>query len=156
MRHLALPNVRGDKAKAVARMEQYTRDAAAQGAQIILCPEACLDGYSLHDGSYTREQALAFAEDAETGPSIRKLRALTSELQVHLCIGFPEREAGKLYNTAQLIGPAGQIVGKYRKTHVHCYMFTYNSARCVLKAMFPLITGRAPARWLAATQPHTA
>ena len=114
---LALPNVRHDKPKALARVEQYTRVAAAQGAQIVITPETCLDGYSLHDGSFSAAEALEFAEDAETGPSILRLRALAAELCIHLCIGFAEKQDGKLYNTALLIGPDGQTCGKYRKTH---------------------------------------
>ena len=33
---------------------------------------------------------------------------------------------------------------------------TSGGSACVLKAMFPLITCNKAARWLAATQPHTA
>ena len=39
---LVLPNVRGNKEKALQRVIEYTRRAAARGAEIIVAPETCL------------------------------------------------------------------------------------------------------------------
>jgi predicted amidohydrolase len=114
---LVLPNVRWDKTKAADRIEAYTRRAAALGAKIIVTPETCLDGYVCHQPGLTKEQFATLAESAEGGPAITRLRALCRELGVYLCVGFSEIDEGKLYNTALLIGPEGETVGKYRKTH---------------------------------------
>jgi hypothetical protein len=69
---LVLPNIRTaegapDKPRALAMIIEYTRKAAAQGAQLIITPETCLDGYAAHRLDHAA--ALAFAEDAECGLS---------------------------------------------------------------------------------------
>ena len=112
---LVLPNVRGNKEKALARVQLYMRRAAARGAEIMVAPETCLDGYCSYGVS--REELLSMAESSEDGPSITRLRTLCRELSVYLCIGFSEVSDGELYNTALLIGRQGETVGRYRKTH---------------------------------------
>ena len=113
---LVLPNVRGNKPEALRRIETYVRRAAALGAKIVVTPETCLDGYVCHQGGLTREKFSALA-DNEEGAAIGRLRTLARELDLYLCLGFSESEGDRLYNTALLIGPDGQTVGKYRKTH---------------------------------------
>lgn len=113
---LVLPNIRGNKDQALARIESYVRRAAAQGAKIVVTPETCIDGYICHQPGLTRERMCALAE-AETGPGIGRLRKLARELDLYLCVGFSELAGEHLYNTALLLGPDGKTVGKYRKTH---------------------------------------
>ena len=113
---LVLPNIRGNKAQALARIEAYVRRAADQGAKIVVTPETCIDGYICHQPGLTRERMCALAEP-EMGPGIGRLRRLARELDLYLCIGFSELAGERLYNTALLIGPDGKTVGKYRKTH---------------------------------------
>jgi predicted amidohydrolase len=113
---LVLPNVRGDREKAVERVEAYTRRAAALGAKIVVTPETCLDGYCCHEKGLTRDTFSQLAE-SENGPSITRLAKLARELDIYLCVGFTEADLGELYNTAILLGPDGRPVGKYRKTH---------------------------------------
>lgn len=50
---------------------------------------------------------------------VREFLELAKEFDVHLVFGFIERKDGRLYNTAILAGPQGDIVGIYRKTHLH-------------------------------------
>lgn len=113
---LVLPNVRGDKEKALQRIERHARRAADLGAKFVVTPETCLDGYVCHQPGLTKEKFTPLAETCE-GPSISRLRRLADELDLYLCVGFSELEGGDLFNTALLLGPDGQIVGKYRKTH---------------------------------------
>jgi len=113
---LVLPNVRGDRERALERIEFYVRRAAALGAKIVVTPETCVDGYVCHQPGLTREKMCALAE-SEDGPSLGRLRHLAEELEIYLCVGFSELDDEKLYNTALLIGPDGKTVGKYRKTH---------------------------------------
>jgi predicted amidohydrolase len=113
---LVLPNVRGDREKALGRVEAHARRAAALGAKIVVAPEACLDGYCCHESGLTKEAFSRLAEP-EDGQSIVRLSRLARELDLYLCIGFTEIDRGELYNTAVLLGPDGRTVGKYRKTH---------------------------------------
>jgi predicted amidohydrolase len=113
---LVLPNIRGDRHKALRRVEAYARRAAALCAKIVVAPEACLDGYCCHQRGLTRE-AFARLAEPEDGRSIARLGRLARELEVYLCLGFTEIDRGVLYNTAILLGPDGRVAGKYRKTH---------------------------------------
>jgi predicted amidohydrolase len=113
---LVLPNVRGDREKALRRVETHARRAAALGAKIVVAPEACLDGYCCHESGLTKEAFSRLAE-SEDGRSIVQLSKLAHELDLYLCVGFTEIDKGELYNTAILLGPDGRTAGKYRKTH---------------------------------------
>ena len=113
---LVLPNVRWNKEQALQRIEDYVRRAAELGARIVVTPETCLDGYVCHQHGLTRERMCELAEH-ENGASMDRLRDVARELGLYLCVGFSELEDDVLYNTAILLGPEGQTVGKYRKTH---------------------------------------
>lgn len=60
---------------------------------------------------------LTYAEVAEPvpGPSTKYFGRLTKEHNLYLVAGLLEREGSVVYNTAVLIGPDGQLGGKYRK-----------------------------------------
>jgi predicted amidohydrolase len=113
---LVLPNVRGDREKALQRVEAHARRAAALGAKIVVAPEACLDGYCCHESGLTKEAFSRLAEP-EDGRSLVRLGKLARELDLYLCVGFTEIDKGELYNAAILLGPDGRTAGKYRKTH---------------------------------------
>ena len=51
--------------------------------------------------------------------NIEKAVALADELNIYFVFGFLEREDKNLYNTAILIDPDGDIIGRYRKTHFY-------------------------------------
>src|SRR5260221_9106183 len=79
--------VTGEKAANYQRFETLARDAAAQGANLIVTPEGYLDGYAgggpkIAPGM-TREKLSALAE-AIDGPIVSKVAALARELKVHL------------------------------------------------------------------------
>ena len=54
------------------------------------------------------------------GPVTEPLQEAAGRLGVHLVAGTYERgaERGTVHNTAVLIGPSGDVLGSYRKTHV--------------------------------------
>lgn len=96
-------------------------DAKAQGAQLLVLPEACLGGYlpSLGGGNETEEEkerrrnALppAFTLDA---PEFTRLRGLAGDLV--LTLGFCEADGDDRYNAAVTLTGDG-ILGAYRKVH---------------------------------------
>ena len=54
--------------------------------------------------------------EPETGPSIAAMRAKAAEHRIHLIATLYEEEsAGLYYDTAFVIDPEGDIIGKYRK-----------------------------------------
>jgi predicted amidohydrolase len=90
--------------------------ASAKGADLVVLPELWNVGYFAFD-SY---RELAEPMDGHTVSAGREW-ARTLGCYVHLG-SFVERGAdGRLYNTAVLIDPAGEIAHTYRKIHVFGY-----------------------------------
>ena len=90
------------------------RDAAAQGATIVILPELIASGY-VPD----REALLPVAESASgTGTCLEAWRTTAAEEGLTVIAGFPEQDGGRLFNSAVVIDPAGSIVSVYRKLHL--------------------------------------
>ena len=93
-----------------ATARRWAGDAAAAGADYIVLPEMFATGFSM-DPCVTAE--------ATDGPTSRFLRDLARELQVTVSAGFVRRTAtGKGVNTALTVGPDGQVLARYAKTHL--------------------------------------
>ncbi|HEY32127.1 MAG TPA: carbon-nitrogen hydrolase family protein [Dehalococcoidia bacterium] len=88
------------------------REAAGEGAELIVFPECALTGYMFN----SRKEALPYAETAP-GPSTERLTELCHELGLHVVVGMLEVDGDRCFNAAVLVGPQG-LVGKYRKTHL--------------------------------------
>ena len=60
---------------------------------------------------------LTHAESAEPipGPSTEYFGRLADEHDLYVVIGLTERDGSVIYNTSVLMGPDGELVGKYRK-----------------------------------------
>jgi 5-aminopentanamidase len=100
------------KEKNLEKIFLKIREAAANGAQLIVLPECALTGY-LYE---SREEALPYAETIP-GPATKKVAGLCKELGVHVIFGLIEQDGKKVYNAAAFLGPEG-LIGKYRKTHL--------------------------------------
>jgi predicted amidohydrolase len=121
-----------DKSYNVEQAEDLIQQAATQGAKIVLTPEASVQGYprvDLHPGEsiddarlvLERKRILAAAEPIP-GPTTRHFAALAQKLGIWIVFGMDENRGGKLFNTAVLMNPQGQIVGKYSKVHLQNWM----------------------------------
>ncbi|MFJ8933567.1 nitrilase family protein [Streptomyces sp. NPDC102364] len=104
--------VENKEANVAATMRQI-RQAAAEGARLVVLPELASTGYSFD----TREEAYAHAEPVPDGPTCTRWAELASELDTYIVAGIAESDGVRLYDTAVLIGPEG-FIGKYRKTHL--------------------------------------
>ena len=101
-------NAEANRRKIVDRIEP----AADRGAALVIFPECAITGYCFD----SLDEAKPFAE-ALDGPSAEAIAAACSRTQTYVVAGFIEREGGKFYNAAMLIGPDG-VVGSYRKVHL--------------------------------------
>lgn len=121
-----------DKDYNMAQAEDLIRQAAAEGAKIVLTPEAAVQGYArvaLQPGESDddprliagRKRILAAAE-AIPGPATRRFSALARELGIWIVFGMDENRGGKLFNTAVLMSPEGKIAGTYSKVHLQNWM----------------------------------
>jgi deaminated glutathione amidase len=106
-------NSTGDVSRNLEVAERLVRDAAADGAELVVLPEKW---NLLGDAEVLRERA-----EPLDGPAISAVRAWARELGVHVVAGsIAERVegAGKLFNTSVLIGPDGELQARYRKIHM--------------------------------------
>jgi len=99
----------------VALVERLVREAAAQGAQVILPSE-------LFEGIYfCREEKDAFfdwAKPLEGHPTIARFQALAKELGVVIPVSFFERDGHAFYNSLAMVDADGTLLGLYRKSHI--------------------------------------
>ena len=112
------PRVRWDKEKAYREAEALIRRAAERGAQIACLPEGALEGYIVQEEGLTAERYRSIGESVEDGEYVRRFRELARSLGIYLVPGFAERAGRKMHNACLLIGPDGDIIGHYRKTHL--------------------------------------
>ena len=104
----------GDKESMIDKHEEYAREAAAQGAQVICFQELFYGPY------FCQVQDSQFYEYAEAvpGPTTERFQALAKELRLVIVLPVYEREEPFLYNTAAVIDADGSYLGKYRKQHI--------------------------------------
>ena len=95
--------------------EALVREAAANGAQIILLPELWERPYFCQQRRYDFYQ---YALPTEENPAVRMGKRLAKELNIVLPISFFERDVNELYNSIACIDADGEILGVYRKTHI--------------------------------------
>ena len=106
----------GDGASMVDLHEQYAREAAAQGAQVIGFQEVFNAPYFCQ---VQEEQHYRWAEAVPEGPTVSRMRSLARELGMVMVVPVYEVEQpGFYYNTAAVIDADGSYLGKYRKHHI--------------------------------------
>ncbi|MCS6987510.1 MAG: N-carbamoylputrescine amidase [Sphingomonadaceae bacterium] len=99
----------------IAAVRRLVRQAAAQGARIVLPPE-------LFEGHYfcrTQDEAhFARAAPCAEHPAVQAMQALAAELRLVIPTSFFERDGPHYYNSLAMVGPDGQVMGIYRKSHI--------------------------------------
>ena len=112
---LQLPLGQEDEAANIAAVCALVEEAAAKGAKLILPPE-------LFSGPYfcrVEDEALfALAKPTSQHPSVVAMQDLAGRLKVTIPTSFFERDGHHYYNTLAMIGPDGNIMGTYRKSHI--------------------------------------
>ena len=100
------------------RMEAYVREAARRRANLVIAPEAVLDGYvcgAVPDA--TEEEMVGVAQSVPDGPYLQRGAALSRELSIYLIFGFLERDGEELFNSCTMFDPHGEIIAKFSKVH---------------------------------------
>lgn len=105
-----IQSVLGDVPANCTLIAEYAARARAAGCDLVLFPEMTDTGY---EASVIRESA-----STRTGlPFVTASKAAAHE-RLFIACGLSEREGDKIYNTLAVFGPEGELVGKYRKTHL--------------------------------------
>ena len=82
-------------------------------ADLIVLPELALSGYYFKD----KNESLKYAEKPDNSAHLDALVNLANKNNMHLVVGFAEKQGEQCYNSAALIGPDG-IEHIYRKIHL--------------------------------------
>ena len=115
-----------DTPKSIEKLGELSANAAKQGAELVVFPEAFIGGYPKgHDFGVSlgirspdgREEFRRLFESAieVPGPSTELIGSVAKAHAIHLVVGVVERDGGTLYCTALIFGPGGQMLGKHRK-----------------------------------------
>lgn len=97
------------------KAERLIREAADQGAQIILIQELFETPYFCIEIS---ESFHALATTLETNVAFKLFTELAKELEVVLPFSWFEKAGNVRYNTVAMIDADGSFMGTYRKTHI--------------------------------------
>jgi deaminated glutathione amidase len=95
----------------LARAEQLVKQAASDGCQLVVLPEAFVTGLNLPN---CRKIATSVP-----GPLTSWLSTLAASQQVWLAAGVLEQDAESIYSSAVLIDGEGQLVDVYRRSVIY-------------------------------------
>ncbi|MGH9659602.1 MAG: carbon-nitrogen hydrolase family protein [Bryobacteraceae bacterium] len=99
---------------------------AAEKPDLVITPEAFLDGYAVADNqNWSRERFEKVAQDYSTSPYLARVRALAEKHRIAILFGYSEKRDGKFYNAALLVDREGRAVGQYYKTHLQAHDLRY-------------------------------
>jgi len=115
-----------DTPKSLQKCADFASDAAKQGAELVVFPEAFIGGYPKgYDFGVTlgirsqegREEFRRLFESAVEvpGTATEFIGKVAQDCTVYLVVGVVERDGGTLYCSALIFGPDGQMLGKHRK-----------------------------------------
>lgn len=115
-----------DRERTLDRVAALTAEAATDGAQLVVFPEAFVSGYPKGAdfgavvGSRSREGREWFRRYHDSGvevpgSAVERLGEIARVNATHLVVGVVERDGGTLYCTVLFVGPDGRLLGKHRK-----------------------------------------
>lgn len=94
-------------AKTIAHFEQCAKD----GVRVVLFPECSITGY--FDEPYIKSLS---GEQIEA--ALGQVAEACKQHKIYAIVGTPVRADGKLYNSAVVIDPRGQILERFHKIHL--------------------------------------
>jgi N-carbamoylputrescine amidase len=99
----------------IAQATELVRDAAGQGAQIILLQELFETPYFCIEQNTDH---LSLARSLEDSPVIKHMQILAKEQEVVLPVSWYEHAGQCYFNSIAIIDADGSILGSYRKSHI--------------------------------------
>ncbi|MHA7899451.1 MAG: N-carbamoylputrescine amidase [Henriciella sp.] len=112
---LQLAFKKGDMARNIEHVEAAVRDAAAQGADVILPPELFSDHYFCKSQD---EAHFATAFAWRDHPAVLAMQTLAAELEVAIPVSIFEKDGPEYFNSVVMVDADGALLGVYRKSHI--------------------------------------
>ena len=100
----------GDPRANLAKISDFSSQAQKTGAELIVFPEMADTGYSM--------PVIQAHATHWTSGAMPELRKIARDLSITIISGVSEREGASIYNSQVFIDERGEVVGKYRKTHL--------------------------------------
>ncbi len=100
----------GDRAGNLHRIEMAIKEAAGNGAQIIVFPESCILGW-VNAAAHQRAYAIP-------GADTDQLCLWARQYRIFICIGLDEKAGDQLFDAVVLIDDDGRLILKHRKINV--------------------------------------
>jgi N-carbamoylputrescine amidase len=104
-----------DKALNIAKAERLVREAAQNGAKIILLPELFEGLYFCKDMD---KKYFEWAAPLEGHYLVSKFSKIAKELSVVILVSYFEKADSEYYNSLVVINSDGSVMDNYRKTHI--------------------------------------
>jgi nitrilase len=115
-----------DRERTLEKLSALAREAAQQGAELVLFPEAFVSAYprGLDFGAVVGSRTDAGREDFRRywessvdvpGPAVDHLSRIARTNNIYLVVGVIERDSGSLYCTVLFFASDGSFLGKHRK-----------------------------------------
>jgi predicted amidohydrolase len=101
----------GALAENLDKISLFAGRAREAGAELIVFPEMCDTGYSM---AKIRQHATSWSGDG----AVPQLQELARNLSIAIVCGVSERDGEAIYNSQVVLDRSGQIIAKYRKTHL--------------------------------------
>src|SRR5215467_4835170 len=101
----------GDPEANLSKVRDFSQRAKESGVELILFPEMTDTGYSM-------PVIQKHANHWKTG-FVPGIQEIAKTLSIVIVIGVSERDGSSIYNSQVLVDANGDIVAKYRKTHLY-------------------------------------
>lgn len=98
----------GERDRNLAHAVDLIAQAKRQGADVTLLPEVM-------DLGWTHASARSLAEPIPDGGPCRQLRDAARRHNIYICSGLTQRDGDRVYNSAVLIDPDGEVLLTHRK-----------------------------------------
>jgi omega-amidase len=102
--------VLGDFAANLRRIRDFAALAKNSGAELVVFPEMVDTGYSM---PAIQKHARRWGEGA-----VPELQQIAKETSIGIVAGISDRDGASIFNAQVLVNAEGEIVAKYRKTHL--------------------------------------
>src|SRR5690242_9391948 len=102
--------VPGDLDANLRKIRDFSSRAKENGTELIVFPEMTDTGYSMPT---IQKHASSWKDGA-----VPELQGLARKLSIAIVCGVSERDGASIYNAQILVDSRGDVLAKYRKTHL--------------------------------------
>ncbi len=104
-----------DREENIAKAERMVRQAASDGANVILLPELFELPYFCQEKNY---DYYYLADKTEENPAVKRFMQVAKETGTVIPVSFYEKHGNAFFNTIAMIDCDGSLMGIYRKSHI--------------------------------------